>query len=154
MKTKFMILFFLVFAGMSIAQPFGKHKWGPRERMEELERIKLLESLNLNEEVAVRFFTRRNDFRESQRKLMDQRDAALLDMEIAIQKEKSNEDFDYKSNIKKLQNLEKEINLKKDEFLNSLSDILTTEQIAKLIVFESKFREELRDALMRRRGPK
>ncbi len=153
MKTKIIIVLLLVFSGISVAQPFGgRHQKGPKERIEELARIKLLEILNLNEEDAIRFFSRRNNYLDGQKELTDQRDEVMLEMEIAIRKEKTNDEFDYKAAIKKIANLEDQISEQREKFINSLSDLLSIEQIAKLIVFESKFRREIRDVLMQRRG--
>jgi hypothetical protein len=38
------------------------------------------------------------------------------------------------------------------DYFNSLSDLLSPEQIAKLIVFEKRFREELQDMMFKNRG--
>ena len=39
----------------------------------------------------------------------------------------------------------------KRQFIDSIKDILTTEQIAKLVVFEQRFREEIRRIILNRR---
>jgi hypothetical protein len=43
------------------------------------------------------------------------------------------------------------IEIKRNQFVNSLDDILSTEQIAKLIVFEKRFRDEIRNVLFDRK---
>ena len=50
---------------------------------------------------------------------------------------------------------EQEIPKRKSEFIMSLSDILTPEQISKFLVFELRFKEEIRDIILkeRRRRP-
>lgn len=151
MKTKFVILVLLI-VGTAFSQGFRKHKWGPKERMEQLEQIKLLEVLNLDEETSVRFISRRNDFREENRQIMDQREALIFEMEEALKKGKTQDEFDYKATMAKLETLEKTFVQQRTEFIKSLQGLLTTEQIAKFVVFESKFMREVRDALMRRGG--
>lgn len=153
MKSRIIFFFLLVLSVSLFAQPMMKHHRGPKERLEELEKIKLLETLQLDEEIAGRFLVRQKEFRDNQRELMDQRDAILLEMETALQKGKNVGEYDYGKSIKNLSEMEKKIGNHREEFINSLSDILTTEQTAKLIVFESKFKQELREALrMRRKG--
>jgi hypothetical protein len=58
-----------------------------------------------------------------------------------------------KSKIDEINNLELQIDKSKVEFLNSLSDILSYEQIAEMIIFEKRFRNEVRKLLMRDRRP-
>ena len=61
------IIIALLFATPLFAQK-NMHERGRRnfgKRFEELEKIKLLEMLNLDEEVAIKFFTRRNQSRKN-----------------------------------------------------------------------------------------
>jgi len=154
MKAKYVILFLLM-VGIVFSQGFRKGHRGPRERMEQLEQIKLLEVLNLDEETSVRLISRRNDFKEQQKQIMDDRQSLIFRMEDALKKGKTQNEYDYKTAMAKLEVLEKQFVQQRMDFINSLKDILTTEQIAKFVVFESKFMEEVRDALFRHgRGPK
>lgn len=151
MKAKTAILFLLI-AGTVFSQGFRKHQFGPKERMEQLEKIKLLEVLDLDEETSVRFFTRRNEFKEEHHKIMEERKELIFEMEQALREEKSTDEFNYEETMDKLAELEKKFIQQRIDFINSLSDILTVEQRAKLVVFESKFMGEVRKALMRRGG--
>jgi hypothetical protein len=47
--------------------------------------------------------------------------------------------------------IHKQIVQSKSDFISSLDDILTTEQIAKLIIFERRFKDELRRAMFKGR---
>jgi hypothetical protein len=91
MKTKIVILFILI-AGTVFSQGFRKHQFGPKERMEQLEKIKLLEVLDLDEETSVRFFARRNEFKEEHHKVMEERQALIFEMEQALRNEKSTDE--------------------------------------------------------------
>lgn len=154
MKIKLILLVLLIIVSQNFAQPYSKHDKNPKERMEQLEKMKLLEVLNLNEEEAIRFFSRRNEFRDEHRELIQQREAVLYEIELALGKEKSSEQMNYKDKVKEFLKLEEKLLRHRENFLNSISDILTTEQVAKLVVFESKFKQEIRDALIKRRGRK
>lgn len=151
MKTKLVIILLLL-TGVTFSQGLRKHHWGPKEKMEQLEKIKLLEVLDLSEEESIRFFARRNEFKEEHKKIMDERETLLFEMEQAIKKGTNEEDFDYLGTIEKIVSVEKKMVQQRADFINSLGDLLSTEQRAKLVVFESKFMQEVRDALMRRRG--
>ncbi|MCZ7601525.1 MAG: hypothetical protein C4543_10380 [Ignavibacteriales bacterium] len=153
MKSRIIFSLFLILSISVFAQPMMKHQRGPKERLEELEKIKLLETLQLSEEIAGRFLVRQKEFRDSQREIMDQRDAVLIEMETALQKGKNVDEYNYGKAVNNLSEMENSLCTHREEFIKSLSDILTVEQIAKLIVFESKFKQELREALrMRRKG--
>ena len=155
MKTKFYFLLIFSFILSISAQEFPpKHNKAPKERLEQLEKIKLLEILDLGEEESIRFFSRRDNFKEEHRKILDERDAIILEMEIALKKGKTSEEFNFHQKISELVDVEQKIVDHRKTFIQSLSDILTSSQIAKVVVFESKFMKEVRDALMHRRGRK
>ena len=151
MKIKLVILVLLI-AGTTFSQGYRKHKWGPREKMDQLEQIKLLEVLDLDEETSVRFITRRNEFKDLHRETMEERKSLISEMEQALNEGKTQDEFDYESSMSKLENLEKKFIQQRIAFIKSLNDLLTTEQIAKLIVFESKFMEEVRNVILRKGG--
>lgn len=155
MKTKFYCLLIFSFILSISAQGLPpKHNRAPKERLEQLEKIKLLEILDLGEEKSVRFFSRRDDFKETHQEILDERDAIILEMEIALKKDKTSEEFNYSEKLSELADIEQKIVDHRETFIQSLSDILTSSQIAKVVVFESKFMKEVRNALMHRRGRK
>jgi len=154
MKIQLLVMIILLTVNINLAQPYQKHGKNPRERMEQLEKLKLLEALNLNEEEAIRFFARRNEFRDEHKDLIQKRDEIILNIELAIGKDKSENEADYEKKIKEFLMVEEKLIDHRAKFLNSLEDILTQEQIAKLIVFESKFKQEIRDLIIKRRGRK
>ena len=55
------------------------------------------------------------------------------------------------SMIDKYLSYDNEIEKEREVFIHSLSDILSVTQIAKLVVFEKKFRDEIRDILFKTR---
>lgn len=133
-------------------QEGGSHKRrAPMKKIEELEKVKLLDVLNLDEANSAKLFTRRN---QNRTKIWDIEDKINNDLQNIESEIKNGKDKDV-TKIQKLNegycNLSMEVEKEKLSFLRSLSDILTPEQIGKYIVFERKFREEIRDLLMKER---
>ena len=117
-----------------------------RERLEQLEKLRLFEVLDLDEETSVKFFHRQNEHRENMSKIMNKRMNLINQLHDEINKSEmtSNE---YKTQIYKILDIEKELSVEKKRFVDSLWDILTPEQVAKVVTFEPRFRDELRDMI-------
>ena len=155
-KLFFTIALSFIFAAAVLPQNDGQeegtHKRrAPMKKIEELEKIKLLDVLNLDEAISAKLFTRRNQNRTKIWDFEDKINNVLQSIESAIKKGKDKD----VSKIQKLNedycNLSMDVEKEKLSYLRSLSDILTPEQIGKYIVFERKFREEIRDLLMKER---
>ncbi|MFA5805928.1 MAG: hypothetical protein WC879_14930 [Melioribacteraceae bacterium] len=119
----------------------------PLQRIEQWERMKLIDVLNLNEDTAIRFFARRNENQNKMKEILDQRDDAIRDLENEIRNGTQNDAL-YKDKVNALLSLENNIGKERENFLRSLSDLLSPMQIAKMVVFESRFRKEVRETLM------
>lgn len=155
-KIFLLVVCSLILASSGLTQDFGRQEGhfkrrAPIKKIEELEKIKLLEVMNLDEAVAAKLITRRSQDRAKIWDIEDKINSVLENIENEVNKGK---DKDI-SKIQKLNesylNLNMEIEKEKQSFLRSLPDILNTEQIGKYIVFERKFREEIRDLLMKER---
>lgn len=120
----------------------------PLQRIEQWEKLKLIDALGLSEETALRFFARRHENQVKIKEILDQRDSALREIEDEINNSSQNSDAIYKDQVNKLMSLEERITTERGNFLRSLNDILTPQQIAKFIVFESRFRRQVRETLM------
>ncbi len=122
------------------------------KKLEELEKIKIIDALGLSEQTTLRFFARRNTYRGEQRKLIKD-EAGLLDrMDELVSKDTSGNNPEYKQLIDQYLAIENKMVQKRTDFINSLSDILTNQQICKLLIFEKKFREEIRNVLFKERA--
>ena len=110
----------------------------------------MIEALNLSEETTVRFFVRRRDIQIKIKEILEQRDLAMHELENEIKNDSQTSDAFYKEQVNKLISLKSGITSERENFIRSLGDILTPRQIAKLIVFESNFRREVRETLMKR----
>jgi hypothetical protein len=153
MKKMFLPLIIICLVGSAVfAQNNSRmnKEMRPLQRIEQLEKIKLIEILGLDEETAIRFFIRRRDNQMKVKGILDQRDFAINELENEIKNGSQTNDAVYKDQVNKLISMESRITSERENFVKSLSDLLTPQQIAKLIVFESKFRREVRETLMGR----
>jgi hypothetical protein len=148
-KSITLLLIFLIIPIVLNAQGRRDHK-GPREKIEQLEKIKLIEALDMDEQTTLKFFARRNEFRG---KMDDLNDSLITIVESLDLKFSNKDESGYKDLVSKYLTLEKQIATLHSQFINSLYDILTNVQVAKLIVFEKKFRDEIRRILLKGRQP-
>ena len=122
-----------------------------RNKIHQLEKIKLIDELNLDEETSVKFFARRNEMQKEVEKLEDKDDEIIKELEKSIQIKDKNSEVVQKQLLADLLKTREKIEKTKRQFIDSIKDILTTEQIAKLVVFEQRFREEIRRIILNRR---
>ncbi len=123
---------------------------GPMKKIEELERVKLIEVLNMDEQTTLKFFSRRNKYRQDQFKLFIESNDLLKNLDTEVNKEKP-ESNETKDLVSKYLEIENKISDNRLDFIRSLKDILTPKQIGKYIVFERKFRDEIRQMIFRER---
>ena len=142
------IIFAIQFSTTLLAQrsehPGG---WGKMSgKIEQLEKIKIIEELNMDEETTLKFFARRNEHRVAQKKIIKKRDQLFKTLSENFDSE---ENVDYKEKMKEVFEIEEEMLSQRENFLTSLSDILTEKQVAQLILFEFNFRNEVRHQFMK-----
>ncbi|MGQ9798083.1 MAG: hypothetical protein ACUVRG_02145 [Ignavibacterium sp.] len=121
-------------------------------KIEQLEKVKLIEALDLSEDQSIRFFARRNEHRKEIEKLEIRADEIIRDLEKIVQDSNERNITEQKRLLNEFLDIKIQIENERKQFILSLNDILTTEQISKLVVFEKKFREEIRKILMKRKG--
>ena len=122
-------------------------EWGRMSgRIEQLEKIKIIEELNLDEETTLKFFSRRNEHRESQRALIDKRDLLYKTLSESFDSE---DDINYKAKTEEIFEIERSMFSQREEFYNSLGDILSEKQMVQLVLFEFNFRKEVRHQFMK-----
>jgi len=149
----FVILASLFFSTILFAQ---KGKWQDEElraKFENLEKIKLIETLQMDEETTLRFFARQSEHKTQQEQIQDKIRTNTDNLEDLLQSEKTVTAEELKSKINEINNLQLQLEKNRVEFINSLSDILSYKQVAQLIIFEKRFRNEVRKMIMRDRKP-
>ena len=123
----------------------------PQKRIEELEKIKLLEVLNLDEKTMLKFFSRRDEYQKKMNELRESSGDLLNQMDKLVKDGNKQQDSELKELINKYLANQAKFNKIRGEFIGSISDILTTRQIAKYLVFERKFRDEIRNLIFKHR---
>ncbi len=124
-----------------------------RIRIERLEKIKLIEVLDLSEDAVMKFFARRNEYFNNARKYGEEKKRISDQLEADMKAGKKFSNRYYKGLIDKMVQIDRERLSKREAFYRSLSDILSTEQIAKLMVFANKFNEEIMNEMMKGNRP-
>lgn len=150
----FVILTFILSLTLNAQKGKGPgHGMKFREKIEQLEKLKLIEVLDLDEETTLRFFARQNQNRDEVMNIMEQKEelVEVLRNHFTSGKDLPNGET-FKSLNKKISEFEKKMVETRTDFYSSLKDLLSEEQISKLIVFESSFRREIRDMILDKRG--
>ena len=152
------IIYILGFLMVISLQTFAQSDDGPphhmkemREKILQLEKIKLIETLQMNEETTLRFFARRSETESTIDSLRENLDKKIDEIDKLISDDNKPEDNKLKSLVREVSRIRLKIEQKRADFVNSLDDILTIKQIAKFVVFEKKFREELAKSLIKDR---
>jgi len=126
------------------------------KRIEQLEKLKLIEVLNMDEEISVKFFSQRRDYYSKRRVLTITIDSLYITLEEALKSKKIKaDDVSYKKMVDELLTAEKNLIVLRNDYILTLSGLLNNEQISKYVIFEKKFREEIREMVekhRRRRG--
>ena len=153
---KLLILVFSIILFCSSVLLAQKGQWNDdqmRAKFEELEKIKLIEVLQMDEETTLRFFARQSTHKKEQDEIQDKIRTDTDNLEATIKSEKSTSTDEIKSKINEINNLQLQLEKNRVDFINSLSDILSYKQIAQLIIFEKRFRNEVRKMIMKDRKP-
>jgi hypothetical protein len=145
MKFIIPILFCILFiTSASYAQPDRQRNERP-ERLEQFRKMRLIESLKLDEEQAVRFTAKQRAHEEKLRDLMMSRNLVLDQIESTI-----DSTFDNKEMYKltdKLLSIDNDIYKERQMFYDEMRQFLTAAQYGKFLVFERNFGRKVRDAL-------
>ena len=115
------------------------------ERLEQFKKVRLLETLKLEEETSIRFLSRYNKHQEAIREV-NQRRNALIDQLQAITKTGAG-DAEVEKIVRELIATETKVTEARNKFLADLKDVLSMKQIAQVIVFERNFYRDVRDIM-------
>ncbi len=149
----FLIVLTLMLVVSSYPQQDREKMLKQRSKLHQLEKIKLIEALNLDEDTSVKFFARRNEMQKQIETLEDKSDDILKKLESTLDVNDKNNEAVQRQLINELGNIKEKIESTKKQFINSLNDILSTDKIVRYIVFEQKFRDEIRKIIFDKRRP-
>ena len=125
----------------------------PGKNMKIMMKWQLTEYLDLEEEQAEKFFPKMNTHEKNIRDINNKIRALKEDLEKQINLNSSNMRKN-KNNIEEIQKLEKTKIDIKTEYLLSLQNVLSPNQLSKLIVFDKKFKKTLKEQLKKQRHVK
>ncbi|OQX91838.1 MAG: hypothetical protein B6D58_06080 [candidate division Zixibacteria bacterium 4484_95] len=115
-----------------------------RKRIETIKIWKLTEELNLTEEQSVKFFPIYNKFEEELKATEAERRQVIEKLdELTITEMPSANEIN--KLLDKLEDLDRNINSVKEVYRDKLEDILTTQQIGRLYVFEVMFQRQMQE---------
>lgn len=143
------ILFSVSFGALLIvpaaAQEMPMMRGKAAERIEQLKKVRMMEELNLEEEVWIKFFARYNKHRDDVEELAKERMKAVRHLE---ELETGNApDAELGKAVTDILDIEKKISELRSRYYEDLKEILSQKQIAQYIVFEWKFYRNLRERL-------
>jgi hypothetical protein len=139
-----LFLLFICAAGSSIQAQDVPPEGEGRKRIEDYRRIKLIEELDLKEDQAIRFFAREKEFRDDERAMMEQRQTVLARLRSLV---KDGNDAEMQKEMQALIQIAKDMVQKRMDYFAGLKDLLSTKQMARLMIFEDNFAKELRRVL-------
>jgi hypothetical protein len=148
-KIHLIILLLMILTPLIYTQEREDYK--RKNKIEQLERLKMIEVLDLDEETSIRFFSRRNEHQKEIEEMEKKSSDLFYQLEKILKSGKNDTEVEQKKIISDLMDNREKIELKRKQFILSLSDILTTGQISKYVLFEKRFREELRKILLEKR---
>ncbi|MEW5799479.1 MAG: hypothetical protein AB1728_10800 [Bacteroidota bacterium] len=142
---KKIILLFLVSTVALVGQmrtPMGKR---PMERLESYKKVRMLETLKLDEDKGLKLVSRYNQHRESVRNLEEERKEILDKLESKVNDNAT--DSEIQKSFNDLIEIEKKMFTAREKYLNELKEILTTKQVAEYLLFERSFARDIRDIM-------
>ena len=141
MAKTYKILAFLILAiALSYKPAFAQDDF--REKIQEIKLEKLTKKLELDETTKSTFTEKYKTFSTSIKELNKKRNKAYKLMTENIE---SGDGLD--SIVNQLLDYEAQINQKREDFVTDIKAILTSQQLAKMIVFERKFNNEIKKLL-------
>lgn len=151
----------LIFLGIiiSFAQPLNPEfdrpprakERAPRQLIETLRKVRLIEELNLTDEQSIKFFPKLNEIREAKEDLNQNRKILTDELMDLLDKDKRSSD-QINAKLDKLFKLEDDFNKKETALKKEIRKILNPEQQARLILFQLRFDQEMREMIQGIKG--
>lgn len=138
------LLILFVLASNSYSQPAFRAK----ERIFEFKKMKLLEVLELDEKTSDKFLSKYTSAERIIREKLDKLEEATLDLEYLIRKKSSKDEI--AKQTQKVMDLQRDLLNTMFDQQKEFKSILSEEQFAKYILFETRFRERLQKAIIER----
>jgi hypothetical protein len=155
---KFLFLGFLLLLFSFEALPQERRGHNPQKRIQQLEKIKLVETLELNDETAVKLFNIKDSHQKNMLQLREKSDEILDKIEETLLSGESTKTNTLNKLVQEFKFYEEEIYKSREKFLSDIESLLKPEKYAEYLVFERNFKTEIRDLIMgermkRRKNP-
>lgn len=122
------------------------HRWRQMaESMENLRLLKLLEAVDLTEEQSAKFIPLFQSYRKDFKASLDERRELVGRLVDLVDSNATDEQLN--AGIQKLTDLKDKMLKQRDDFLSKCRGILTTKQVAKLVIFQERFEREILKSL-------
>jgi len=152
-KTLAIVFLLLVIQCDALTQQRHQRMQRGADRLETLHQVRMIDALDLDAETAARLSVLFSDHQAKIRELHREIDQLTDELESAIEQEASDEGLlDLQSQIEAKRN---SLHSNRIQFYRDAGSILTTRQVAKLIVFERNFQRDIREIMQdvqQRRG--
>ena len=145
MKVITLFSFFVVLTSNAVVHAQSESSKGV-ERVEQLRKVRMIEILDLTEDQSIRFFARLHEHEKNKDGLTAERTSLLDRIERLVRNKVDPEQ--YKQPFTEVLSIDDRLFREEQLFFEGLSEILSEEQRAKLLLFERQFQKELREALM------
>jgi len=116
------------------------------ERVQHLKKVRMIEILDLTEDQSVRFFARLNEYEKERAVVLTEKTAALDKVERLVRNRADGNEFN--EVFPTVFDFDVKLAKQDAEFFQSLNDLLSPEQQAKLLIFDRQFERELREGLV------
>lgn len=121
------------------------------ERFDMLMKLKLVEALDLSTEQGDRFLPVFNDYRKKTREILHARGEIIQDLTRHVRAKMGDledeeavlSDRELKEHLARLEELRHAQEANREEFYQKAGRVLSTEQLARLVVFEERFAREI-----------
>lgn len=158
MKYFAVIVWVLIFSVNVIPQDEHMGRMQPQKRLKQLEKVKLLEILDMDDETASRFFKLKDQHENNISLLRERQNKILDDVEETLSEDGSKKISSLNKLVSDFEKTEKEMFDERERFHQEIQNLLPAEKFARFIVFERNFRAEIRELIMgdrmRRRNPR
>lgn len=138
----YLISFIFIFS-ILFAQPREGRSYRGMERIENFKKVKMIETLNLDEETGIKLVSRYNKHRERIQEIEKERGLLLDKLETQIKANVT--ESEYQKTLNEITELEKKISESRKKYLDELKEIFTNKQISEYLVFERNFTKDLRN---------
>jgi len=148
MKYFIVILSFILLTVDTLPQNMRRGGMQSQKKINQLEKVKLLEVLELDDETAVKFFRLKDQHEEDMMSLRDKQDKILDIMEETLSEDESKKTSSLSKLITDYKKNEMEMTDERDRFHKEIWNVLQPEKYARFLVFERNFRQEVRNLIM------